>query len=53
MICQVKPIKPRTVKAVSTDKAFAAPDRAIRPEELFWSPMMAGPYLVPVSRWIE
>lgn len=53
MICQVKPIKTRTVKAASTDKTLVAPDRAMRPEELFWSPMMAGPYIVPVSRWIE
>jgi hypothetical protein len=53
MICQVKPVKARTVKIATNENATVAPDRAVRAEELFWSPMMAGPYIVPVSRWIE
>jgi hypothetical protein len=53
MICQVKPLKTRTVKIATNENTLVVPDRAVRPEELFWSPMMAGPYIVPVSRWIE
>ena len=53
MICQVKPIKSRPAKTSSIDKAFALPDRAVQPEQVAWSPILAGPFVVPVSRWVE
>ena len=28
-------------------------ERAQSNREHFWSPMTAGPYLVPVTRWVE
>jgi hypothetical protein len=52
MICQVKPIKNQTPKNTSIDKAFALPDRATAPELVSWTPYTAGPYLVPVTRWV-
>jgi hypothetical protein len=54
MICPLKPIKNRPTKTSSIDKAFALPDRATPLEPVSWSsPLTAGPYLVPVTRWIE
>ncbi len=52
MICQVKPIKSRPAKT-SIDKAFALPERVAQPEQFAWSPILAGPFIVPVSRWVE
>jgi hypothetical protein len=54
MICQIKPIKSRNLKASSIDKAYAEPKADDLPTEVvMWSPHTAGPYLVPVTRWIE
>jgi hypothetical protein len=53
MICQVKPIKNLPSKITSIDPAFALPNRDMRVESLDWSPITAGPYLVPVTRWVE
>jgi hypothetical protein len=54
MFCQVNPIKIQAPKSTSIDKAFALPKRAAKTEELTWSsPITAGPYLVPVTRWVE
>jgi hypothetical protein len=53
MICQVKPIKNRLTKTSSIDKAFALPARPAQPEQVDWSPILAGPFIVPVSRWVE
>ena len=53
MICQVKPIKNRPAPTTSIDPAFALPDRDVKVESIVWSPLTAGPYLVPVTRWVE
>ncbi len=53
MICQVKPIKTQAPKGTSIDKAFAVPASAIKVEDILWTPYTAGPYLVPVTRWVE
>jgi hypothetical protein len=53
MICRVKPIKNRNTKTSSIDKAFALPERAALADQVSWSPITAGPYLVPVTRWVE
>lgn len=51
-LCQVKPIKSRPAKT-SIDKAFALPDLTAQPDQVVWSPILAGPFVVPVSRWVE
>lgn len=52
MICQVKPIKSRPAKT-SIDHAYALPTRPAQSEQIVWTPNLAGPFLVPVSRWVE
>jgi hypothetical protein len=52
MICQVKPIKPSSTKT-SIDQAFALPDRTAPADHVAWSPILSGPFLVPVTRWVE
>jgi hypothetical protein len=52
MICPIKPIKHRPAMT-SIDKAFALPNRVTPPEPVAWSPILAGPFLVPVTRWVE
>jgi hypothetical protein len=53
MICPTK--LPRIQKTTSSiDKAFALPNRnEIKIEEVLFTPSTAGPFLVPVTRWIE
>lgn len=53
MICQVKPIKNQAGRSTSVDKAFALPARDIKVDDILWTPYTAGPYLVPVTRWVE
>lgn len=54
MLCQTKPAKTPTRKSTSIDPAFALSQRANPMQELTWtSPITAGPYLVPVTRWVE
>jgi hypothetical protein len=54
MICLCKPIKNQAPKTTSIDKAFALADRTPQPEPpVAWSTYTPGPYLVPVTRWIE
>ncbi len=53
MICQVKPIKNQAAKTTSIDPAYALPNREARVQPIAWSPLTAGPYLVPVTRWVE
>lgn len=50
-LCKTFSTKPEPTPAAENKQAPARPVPV--PEELFWSPYTAGPYLVPVSRWIE
>ena len=51
--CPIKSVKNRAPKASSIDKAYALSDRAPIPEPLLLSPLIAGPFIVPVTRWVE
>ena len=53
MICLFKPIKNQAPKTTSTDTAFAVADRAPQSEPVVWSTYTPGPYIVPITRWIE
>ena len=53
MICQVKPVKNLAAKKAAAETTFAKPERAGQPDAFAWSYYTAGPYLVPVTRWIE
>jgi hypothetical protein len=53
MICFLKSHKNQPPKTTSIDKAFARPERPAKVEPASWMPLTAGPYLVPVTRWIE
>jgi hypothetical protein len=61
-ICQVKAQTERLpelnqgfdqVRRLQAQLKARRPKRAQSTGEQFWSPMTAGPYLVPVSRWVE
>jgi hypothetical protein len=64
MICQVCPVKTKTAPLPRISKALTqvrnlqarvkerAPTYPVDRSQL-WSPLTAGPYIVPVSRWIE
>jgi hypothetical protein len=65
MIYQIANVKTKTrpLPAINRDLLKArhiqahvkemAADGLAPTEDCFWSPMNAGPYLVPVSRWVE
>jgi hypothetical protein len=53
MICPTKPIKNQTPKTASIDQAVVLNQRDAKADSVAWSPFTAGPYLVPVTRWIE
>ncbi len=53
MICRVKSIKNQRTSPTSIDPAYALPQRDVKVESFDWSPLTAGPYLVPVTRWVE
>jgi len=56
MICPLCPLKSKKLAAKQRDQTPVTPNRAksypLDPSEL-WSPITAGPYIVPISRWIE
>jgi hypothetical protein len=64
MICQVSHVKAKTaplprinkaltqVRKIQTEVKERAKHYPLDPSEL-WSPITAGPYIVPISRWIE
>lgn len=52
MICPIK--LPKSQKTASIDRAFALPSRdEIKINQVLSTPLTAGPFLVPVTRWIE
>jgi hypothetical protein len=53
MIYLFKPIKNQAPKTTSIDKAFALPARPETVEPTAWSVYTPGPYIVPVTRWVE
>jgi hypothetical protein len=65
MICQIKPVESQKESAAAINKGLIQArviqarlsgriiDAAPLGDGLFWSPLTAGPYLVPVSRWAE
>ncbi len=53
MICFLKPARNPAPKTTSLDKADALPDRTAKVDPALWTPLTAGPYLVPVTRWVE
>jgi hypothetical protein len=53
MICLFKPIKNQAPKTTAIDKASAMADRTPQPEPVVWSTYTPGPYIVPITRWIE
>ena len=53
MLCSLKSIKNPAPRTTSSDKASAMPGRSEKPDPTLWTPLTAGPYLVPVTRWIE
>lgn len=63
MICQISKIKTKTAPLPKIDRGsveakhlqphLKSRDDEQSDQEHFWSPMTAGPYLVPVSRWVE
>jgi hypothetical protein len=53
MFCFLKSSKNPTPKPTSIDKAFAAREHAAQINATSWTPLTAGPYLIPVTRWVE
>jgi hypothetical protein len=53
MICLFKPCHPRMAKATPVEPPLPQPDRQVRADSIAWSPLTAGPYIVPVTRWVE
>ncbi len=58
MICQIAKVKthkeprPKT-KTELVLSAALAPAESLEKEDPFWAPILSGPFLVPVSRWVE
>jgi hypothetical protein len=53
MICLFKPCHAPAAKTAPVDRTVPQPDRQVRVDSIAWSPLTAGPYIVPVSRWVE
>ncbi len=53
MICFFKTCQTPTAKSAPVNPTLPQPDRQVRAESIAWSPLTAGPYIVPVSRWVE
>jgi hypothetical protein len=64
MIYQIAPVTRQTSTFKSFNKGLAQVRHIQRqlkarvsdsklPDDVFWSPLTSGPFLVPVSRWIE
>jgi hypothetical protein len=60
MIHQIAPVKTKTASLPKLNKGLlqarhiqAQLKGSLPTQGEIWSPMTAGPYLVPISRWIE
>jgi len=60
MICQISPIKTKTQALAKLKESLAQAEvkghlaELSLPEHVeLWSPITSGPYIVPVTRWIE
>jgi len=53
MICLSKCHPAPAAKTIPVAPALPQPDRQVRAESIAWSPLTAGPYIVPVTRWVE
>jgi len=53
MICLFKCHPTPVAKTGPANPTLPQPDRQVRAESIAWSPLTAGPYIVPVTRWVE
>jgi hypothetical protein len=53
MNCLFKSLKCQAPKSPAADRTLTPSDRSPRTESIAWSPLTAGPYIVPVTRWVE
>jgi len=52
-LCPSKTLKTQAPRTAPIDQALTRPALHAKSEPTFWSPLTAGPYLVPLTRWIE
>ncbi len=53
MLCPIKLPSSHARKPAAIDQVLARPHPGIKVEDAVWTPFTAGPYLVPVTRWVE